>query len=137
MRPAAQLRDQLADRRASGADFDDAWSASLTAALGAVDIDERDDWRRALDATRGAWQDAYEQLPIRRRERALALIADGSDREPMPDRVCLHCGADIWDVAGTPGRRRVYCSARCRKAHHNQLLQRHRQDRRRTVLAAV
>lgn len=81
MLPAVRLRESLEDSRASGLDFDPAWSI----AMGVVDDLLLDypkvaaaDWGVAFRATRARWQAVYAEPSTRpsRSEAALTLIVE-------------------------------------------------------------
>jgi hypothetical protein len=115
--PAAILLEQLAAARRAGVTFEEAWPDALATALQSADRSERAHWREALSGTVDAWIDAWLRRPPQSgAERALLLLADGSDREPMPDRECVRCGREIPEDRGRHGAPAKYCSAKCRHA---------------------
>ena len=75
--------------------------------------DELKQWHRALVETLPVWRAAYDRSPATRRDRALALVADPSDREPMAERACALCARPIPADAH---RNRRYCGDACRRS---------------------
>jgi len=113
--PLDALLDALRAARDAGQPFADTWPAAVIAATAGLGEWEARQWRGALDATRGAWEAAYERQPAEREHGAVARLADPEEREALPagcDRSCERC-----DVAITarPANAR-YCSARCQRA---------------------
>lgn len=112
------LLDRLVAARRAGHSFPDAWPAATAAAVAVADVEERGAWSEAFECTRPAWRSAFDREPAGRREQALTLVADGSDREPLPERECRHCGAEIPDGRGRRGGHARYCSSVCRRRAH-------------------
>lgn len=111
------VREQLEALRAGGMAFDDAWGEALDQVVADPD------WAAALAATREGWWAAYERRVPRRAQRALHAVATDPDRESLPADVsgssladCAHCGATLPPQHS--GRRRLYCSGRCRRRAH-------------------
>lgn len=94
--------------------FGDAWGPVTASVVSALVGDERVEWFAALNATRGAWQAAYERQPSTRQERALVAVASDPERAPIPDRECRRCEADVSHLR----RLAKYCGADCRRAAH-------------------
>ena len=110
--PLADLRHGLEDARRAGADFDSAWTVSLSAARFPRDTATRIWYRAALAETREHWADAYEGRPARYRgATAIAYLAAALDGEPLfgrpePAAPVAH-GANISIQAGfSTGRTR-------------------------------
>jgi len=115
MNPSAVLFEQLAAARHEGEGFADAWPDALAAALAVVPVkSERREWAAVLGGMVGTWRDAFDRVPAHRHERALSLLADSSDREPMlaVRDECQHCNGPI---AEGKDRRAIFCSDRCRR----------------------
>jgi len=117
MTPATEIGQLLAAARRAGEPFSSAWPAAVARALASVQGDEREQWAGALRATGPAWQAAWERRPATSALRALALVADGSDRVSIPEHACAHCGDELADDKRR-GPPRLYCSARCRRDAH-------------------
>lgn len=102
------LRYWLERFRRSGVPFDVAWRESKPRALKSAAA-ELEEWRAVLEETRGAWEAAYDGIPIRE---PLSLLREGRC-VPVSEveRACAHCGG------GMEGRPKlaVYCSVRCRR----------------------
>jgi hypothetical protein len=108
MNPATALVEHLAAARRRGEGLADAWPDALTGALAAEPVRwERAEWRCVLSSMVETWRDAFERVPASRRERALAVVAQDPDREPMPDRPCERCGEEIPSDRGPLA---IYCS---------------------------
>jgi hypothetical protein len=125
--PTERLVELLAEERRAGASFEAAWERCVVDATRiASSRSEAREWMEALTATMVAWRAAYARQPPSRGDWALALVADGSDREPL-DRgaaplagpLCPQCDAPVTEAR--TGRPRVYCGDACRRAHHAQL----------------
>jgi hypothetical protein len=107
--PAEYLRCGLAYYRQQGLSFDDAWWEVLARSL---NMPEREVWVSVFEATRDAWERAYNHEPDGA-SRALNALAYGRALTANPKgRPCKHCDEPI-----PPGRRRraLYCSDRCRR----------------------
>jgi hypothetical protein len=74
--PLSFVRQEVAERRAQGEPFVDAWAAAVAAVRGR----EADAWKAALRSTAEAWATAYAGEPLTRREQAVALIATDLER---------------------------------------------------------
>jgi hypothetical protein len=113
--PTCVLGDRLARARRDGQDFHEAWPPALADALRLVagDPEELKQWHRVLVETLPVWRAAYDRAPATRRDRALALVADPADREPLPERACALCGRALPADAH---RNRRYCSDLCRRS---------------------
>ena len=115
------LREQLAEARAAGSTFAQAWPAALDVSLASSAPLERDDWSVALDETSDSWRAAFERQAAPRRERALAIVAVDRvatvepDMVPIGDRECAHCGGEIPDERGRRGAPARYCTPRCKR----------------------
>src|SRR6202035_5407560 len=120
MSPATVVLEQLASARRAGATFDTACPDALASALLAADADERREWAAALAGTADAWRCSWERRPARPPERALLLVADRELGEPLPERVCAHCGEEIPGNRGRRGGPAKYCSDQCRRDMFNQ-----------------
>lgn len=110
--PVAQVRQELAQRRAQGEPFPTAWAAVVATVRGR----ERDEWIAALRSTAEAWARAYQGLPPTKPERCLAFA--GSDLEPLASKRCAHCRKAMPAATGRGQHRRRFCSDRCRRAYH-------------------
>ena len=115
--PAEQVGQVLRDARSAGGAFDAAWLVAVSRAVDSLSDTDREDWRAALNSTREAWGSAWDHRPATRAQRALALVADASDRMPIPEHECAHCGDELADDKRR-GPPRLYCSARCRRDAH-------------------
>jgi hypothetical protein len=63
MGPPTDVRIALAEARAAGVSFDDAWSNATRSLPGGYTT--TNSWAYVLEETRGAWRDAYERRPAR------------------------------------------------------------------------
>jgi len=72
--PAESLRALLAESRSSGVAFEEAWAEAMQVLRWPLTSSTRSEWREALEATKGAWADAYvgdREAPEHRALRAL------------------------------------------------------------------
>jgi hypothetical protein len=82
--PLADLRRGPPDARREGADFESAWSVSLSAARFPGDTETRVWYREALHTTREEWRRAYVgEPPGAHGVAALLLLASLLDAEPL------------------------------------------------------
>jgi len=70
---------------------------------------ERRTWSKALDATVGAWENAYAREAPPREVLAFSMLGDGRDEPVVPQ--CEHCGKEIM---GKQVNAR-FCSKACRQ----------------------
>ena len=111
--PASVLFSKLADARRAGESFEQAWPVALTAALASVPNNtERREWMQVLGGMVQTWLAAFERQPASTNERALSLLADNTDRVPVPDRECEHCHGEVGTDRGPLAR---YCSDDCKR----------------------
>ncbi|MGI8661480.1 MAG: hypothetical protein ACR2LH_10735 [Thermoleophilaceae bacterium] len=116
--PCPRLRAALADARAAGLDFADAWPTALAGTLAAVDDDdERPAWSAVLADTAEQWAAAYRHAPAPAPQLALVLLGQDPERcEPFDlADTCAHCGGPIGRGKRSTAR---YCSGRCRRDAH-------------------
>jgi hypothetical protein len=110
--PPELLVGLLADARRRGEPFASTWPDAV--AIVATDPA----WRDALNATRRAWERAYDRVPATAAERAVSLLIEDADLVPVVeirDGCCDHCGTELPERRD---RRTIYCSARCRRQAH-------------------
>jgi hypothetical protein len=119
MRPASLLLERLIAALRRGERFDAAWDAAVAATLLSVNAAERVEWAAVLSSTVEAWRCSWERRPPRQPELALTLVADSSDRVPLPERACAHCGEEIPAGRGRRGGPARYCGDACRRAAFN------------------
>jgi hypothetical protein len=114
MIPAKILLEQLAAARRAGCTFEDAWQEAFAVAVAAApNRDERREWASVLGGMVEVWRSAWERRPASAPEVALRVVAEDSDREPLPERECAHCGQEVPDERGRRGAPARYCSPRC------------------------
>ncbi len=113
--PATVLVTELAAARRRGEPFEQAWPGALAAAVAAApDCWERSEWTEVLGAMVDTWRSAWQRLPATRHELALvALAAWREPGEPLPERPCAHCGAEMPADRHPLAR---YCDDRCSSA---------------------
>jgi hypothetical protein len=119
MRPASLLLERLIAARRRGENFDAAWTDAVAATLLSVSPAERTEWAGVLGSTVDSWRASWERRPPRRPELALTLVADSSDREPLPERPCAYCGQEIPAGRGRRGGPARYCGDACRRAAYD------------------
>jgi hypothetical protein len=113
----AILFDRLTAARREGQAFEAAWPDALAAALQTAETGrERTEWTEALRGTVESWREAWERRSPSRPERALRVIAEDPEREPIPDRECGHCGGPIPAGRGRPFAPAKFCADECRRA---------------------
>lgn len=110
MDPLVELRARLVDDRAERKPFALAWRAAIRVALAGEPAVERGHWQAALNATRDAWEDAYDGQRPERGHAALVLV--GSDRDGRRGRFCEFCSDPIPEHRG-PGTK--FCTTQCQK----------------------
>jgi hypothetical protein len=116
MGPARRLVNLHAEQRRQGVDFDIAWPECVTLAIAEAGRDAGG-WLEALEDTRHGWEAAYDRRTASRRERALSLVGDNTDRESLIG--CERCGARL-PPPGRAGPPFKFCSATCRRAAHRE-----------------
>lgn len=62
-KPAVKLREELQRLRESGRSWSSAWPAAMRVAVADLSPSEAVSWRRAFNATKGAWQGSYTGTP--------------------------------------------------------------------------
>lgn len=105
------LRVALEDARREGLSFEAAWPEAVRATGATAD------WLAALDASRSAFERAYNGEPPTVADRVLALIAEGitvgdADDDHGDAPICEREGCERPIVGRTPSAR--YCSEDCR-----------------------
>ena len=87
MTPPTVLLQSLSGARRRGRPFARAWPVALGSALATIENStERREWAEVLGSMAGTWRGAFERRQPVRREQALTLLADDTDRVPVPDR---------------------------------------------------
>jgi len=112
--PPERLVAILADARGRGEPFERTWPPAVVAAT--TGHAENVAWVAALNATREAWQRAFDGKPATRRERAITLMAEDAELvgpRPAVDRACDRCGGEIPEGRHRNAR---YCSPDCKRA---------------------
>jgi hypothetical protein len=120
--PTQALIELLAEQRRAGADFPEARAFAVPIVISTIEdihnTDEVQNWLTAFESTRYAWEASFCRSTTSRRERALSLLADDSDREPFAG-TCSRC-AEPLPPAKRVGAPRMYCGDRCRKLAHRE-----------------